>query len=108
MMRTITRPSAALLLLVGLSFVLVFSGCPKGPFGGAPTEFACDYQADFVQKMVRGGVGTTVMEGTIYTNCELTRTENRMVAPGVPSFAMIMINRPDKGVNWQLFPKSMK
>jgi hypothetical protein len=108
MMRTIARPSAAVLLLVGLSLCLVFSGCPKGPFGGAPTEFACDYQADFVQKIVRGGVGATIMEGTIYTNCELTRTENRMVQPGVPSFAMIMINRPDKGVNWQLFPKSMK
>jgi hypothetical protein len=108
MLRTITRPSAVVLLLLGISLALVFSGCPKGPFGKAPTEFACDYQADFAQKMIRNGVGATVMEGTIYTNCELTRTENRMVQPGVPSFTMIMINRPDKGVNWQLFPKSMK
>jgi len=108
MIRTITRPSAVVLLLLGLSLGLVFSGCNKGPFGGAPAEFACDYQADFVQKMVRGGAETTVMEGSIYTNCELTRTENRMVQPGAPSFTMIMINRPDKGVNWQLFPKSMK
>lgn len=108
MIRMITRPSAVVLLIVGISFGLLFSGCPKGPLGGAPTEFACDYQADFVQKIVRGGVGTTMMEGKIYTDCELTRTENRMVQPGVPSFTMILINRPDKGVNWQLFPKSMK
>ncbi len=109
MIRTSTRPSAALFLLVGMiALGLALSGCPRGPLGGAPTEFACDYQADFVQKIVKAGSAATVMEGKIYTNCELTRTENRMVQPGVPSFTLIMINRPDKGVNWQLFPKSMK
>jgi hypothetical protein len=109
MLRTLARSSAVIFLLVGIIVPgLVFSGCSKGPLGGAPTEFACDFQADFVQKIVRAGAATPVMEGTIYTDCELTRTENRMVQPGVPSFVMIMINRPDKGVNWQLFPKSMK
>lgn len=109
MIRTIERPSAACILILGMiALALAFSGCSKWPFAKAPTEFACDYQADFSQKIVRAGVSMAVMEGTIYTNCELTRTENRMVQPGVPSFAMIMINRPDKGVNWQLFPKSMK
>jgi len=109
MIRTSARPSAVILLLLAMTVTgLVFSGCSKMPFGKPPTEFACDYQADFVQKIVRGTTATTIMEGKIYTNCELTRTENRMVQPGVPAFVMIMINRPDKGVNWQLFPKSMK
>ncbi len=108
MVRTIARPSAVVFLIAGIALALAFSGCSKGPLGGAPTEFACDYQADFVQKLVKAGLATTVMEGKIYTNCELTRTENRMVQPGAPSFELILINRPDKGVNWQLFPKSMK
>jgi hypothetical protein len=108
MVRTIARPSAVVFLIAGITLALAFSGCSKGPLGGAPTEFACDYQADFVQKIVKAGMATTVMEGKIYTNCELTRTENRMVQPGAPSFELILINRPDKGVNWQLFPKSMK
>ncbi|MBN2223742.1 MAG: hypothetical protein JW765_03610 [Deltaproteobacteria bacterium] len=109
MLRTLARSSAVIFLLCGIIVPgLVFSGCSKGPLGGAPMEFACDYQADFVQKIVRAGAATTVMEGNIYTDCELTRTENRMVQPGAPSFVMIMISRPDKGVNWQLFPKSMK
>jgi hypothetical protein len=109
MLRRIARPSAAALVVSGMiALALAFSGCSKGPLGGPPKEFACDYQADFVQKMVKAGTSATVMEGKIYTNCELTRTENRMVQPGVPQFTLIMINRPDKGVNWQLFPKSMK
>ena len=109
MIRTSARPTAAFFLLLGMiALALTFSGCTKSPFGGAPTEFACHYQADFVQKVVKAGVAMTVMEGKIYTNCELTRTENRMVQPGAPSFMIMMINRPDKGVNWQLFPKSMK
>jgi hypothetical protein len=109
MIRTFARPSAALFLLFGmLCLAVAFSGCSRNPFTKAPTEFACDYQADFVQKIIKAGAAMTVMEGKIYTNCKLTRTENRMVQPGVPSFVIIMINRPDKAVNWQLFPKSMK
>ena len=77
----------------------------EGPLGGAPMEFACDYQADFVQKIVRAGTATTVMEGKIYTDCELTRTENRMVQPGGPVVCDDHDQSPRQGRKLAAFPK---
>jgi hypothetical protein len=100
----------AVLAVFSLAAVLV--GCSKGPGGGLgpgkmPT-FPCSFSADFVQSTVRGGAASPVMSGKTYSNCELNRMESRMNQPGAPAFTMITITRPDKGVTWQLFPKSMK
>jgi hypothetical protein len=93
--------------LAVFSLAAVLTGCPKRPGAGMPT-FPCSFSADFVQSTVKGGAASPVMGGTTYSNCELSRMESRMNQPGAPAFTMITITRPDKGVTWQLFPKSMK
>ncbi len=111
MTRNKTRLAAVVpFVIVTMILALAFSACSKGPKEGAggPLGFWCKYQADITQSIVKGGVTNTVMTGNIATNCELTRMENKIVQPGVPAYTMIFIRRPDLGVNWQLFPKSMK
>jgi hypothetical protein len=95
--------------------LLVFgvAACSKGPFSGKPgikgmPTFPCKFQADFTQTMVKNGVTSPGISGKTYTNCELYRMETRTEQPGAPAFTMIVISRPDLGVTWQLFPKSMK
>ena len=108
------RLLVAVLAVTGIfSLMGILAGCTKGPGGEVPglgdmPKFPCSFQADFVQSTVTGGVSTPLMTGTTYSNCELSRMETQANQPGVPTFTMITITRPDLGVTWQLFPKSMK
>lgn len=104
---------AALLVAAALLLTAGIFSCSRGPIGevtgpGDMPTFPCRFQADFIQTVVKGGVSAPVMTGTTYSNCELNRMETRMEQPGAPAFTMIIITRPDLGVTWQLFPRSMK
>lgn len=125
------------LFAVVLAAALVFAGCGSdltiGPEGDAETaagpeagpapetgkdtketapEFGAEYSADGVVTSMAGGVVVSRIESKIYNSDTATRTETDMPMMGVatdgPTISMIIIDRRDLGVSWQLFPKSKK
>jgi len=133
-----TAKSITLILFaVIIAAGLMFAGCGSetapgpgvesetatGPEGGPAPEAGTDagdtapafnenFSADAVVTTMSGGSVITRIESTVYNGEYATRTETDMPMMGAggdaPAISMIIIDRRDLGVSWQLFPKSGK
>ena len=80
---------------------------------GEEPDFFCHYKADFVQKYYTEGKWETLMEGSVWNNCDAIRTEaifggGDMHGGEVSPIVFRVIQREDLGVSWTLYPTSKK
>jgi len=126
-----TKKIVFLVFAVVMAGMFVIASCGSepatGPDGGADTaagpentpapetgkapKFGEDCTADVVVTTTMGGSVVSVIESKVYNSVDATRSEVDMpmgMGADAPTISMIIIDRRDLGVSWQLFPGSMR